>query len=235
MIEVDINTDELTRGLSRFTQQQLPYAFERTLNGAAFGVRDDIGQQLDTNFTIAPSKVRYMKSLTRVPREDRATKERLVAEVGIFDGRSRILTRHIDGGEKQKQDEVNPFFIPSDYMRPTDRSLPERKLYPKNLRLQDRRTADGMLYAKARRSSTGRLVIQGKHRTFVAISDKPGVTWGVYQRQGPDRDDVQILWLYKKVITLPPRLDWDGAVARQAEQLPERFVKELMHALRTAR
>lgn len=237
MITVEIDTEELTRGLSEFAQDQMPFAMSWALNTAAFGVRTDVNRQLVDDFTVAPSKLAFLQGRTQVRGPDRATRNQLWARVGIYDqGRmgGGLVSRHVEGG-RRTADAARPFYIPSKHLRPDDYALVNRGDYPRKLKPIDRTEGTGAPYANLSntRRRRGR---KAAPRPFVIQLPRlgPGVK-GIFHRYGPARSQIALLWLYVPEVDLPARLDWEGAVARQLDAFPDHLRAGFERAFSTAR
>lgn len=249
-----LDVGALTRGLSDFAQRQIPYATAQAVNTLAFRVRDAERDALDKNFTVAPAVREFVRQ--RINVAEKATKERLSALVAVVGKRHEILDRHEAGGVHAPPQPFGAFFIPSDFLRPTDTALPPRALYPANLRLAPRRKIEGgwmeeRVLTKRARGKRGQLlkrrggdvitdrhgnpILFGKRGTFL-IRPADGRGGGIYQRTGPHRGDIQRLWLTAPRITLPARLHFEGTWrVIVVEQWADVFAEKLAYALRTAR
>ncbi len=253
MINISVTIDA-TRAKQLLNEgaSQLPFALSKAVNATRNDAQAAVQQRLRTKFTIAPSRLQFMERL--VKRTGNATKAKPVAEVGIVGpsgkggrGRAEILSRHTEGGVRFKYDRNNPFFIPSDALRPGDFDVAPRALFPSALRLINTRGIDGGLTPLATNkggqiSTTKRVRIEGrkgrgsteKRSFFVAPLGSNAFTPGIYERvrTGPDKGDLQLLWLYKSKINLGrPRLLFVPIVQREVGR---RFQLNLERELRDA-
>lgn len=115
--------------------------------------------------------------------------------------------------------------IPSDVLRPTPESVIPRSLFPVNLGFGARRDPKGRLYV-ARRDKEG--TKRERERTRYMIlggPDWPG--YGVYERIGPERDDIRAIWFYRPRTSTPPRLQFGDTIQRTAG---ERYIVNLFGA-----
>lgn len=237
MIQIDVTIDATrAKALLQKGASQLPFALAKAVNATRNDAQAEVQQRLRTKFTIAPSRLPFMERL--VKRTGNATKEKPVAEVGIVGpggkggrGRVEILSRHTVGGVHFKFDRNNPFFIPSDAIRPGDFDVAPRALFPSALRLINSRGIDGgLLPLKTNKggqiANTKRVRIAGRkgrgstevRSFFVAPIGSKAFTPGIYERTrtGPDKGDLQLLWLYKSKINLGrPRLQFVPIVTRE--------------------
>ena len=237
MITIDIDTEDFSRGLSEFAQDQMPFAFSRALNAATYGVRQHVNQQLKDNFTIAPSRMSFLEGRTHTKGPDRATRNQLWARVGIYDqgrmGRG-LLSRHTEDYTRTA-DPSKPFFIPTETLRPHEYALVDRANYPRRLKPIDRTEGTGTPYATPgnARKRRGR---KAAPRPFVLDLPKsgPGVK-GIFYRYGRERRQIKLLWLYVPEIEVKQRLHWQDAVASQVAALPEHLREGFAYAFRTSK
>jgi hypothetical protein len=232
--------------------RQVPFAMSLALNETAKLAQLRVQQSLDTRFTINPSRKEFFRRLIKIPRGGFATKTNLRVELDITGptnapGRNALLKRHVDGGLFTKDDPLNPFFIPSKTLRPGAYDLPPRALYPKALRLQEQQGVSGTLASTARTTKRGKTVIvsqRGNRKTaqragmtfFVVPFDNPlGRTPGIYVRKKGE-DNIHLLWLYKKRISIKPRLPFENDVRTVFDaQFDKQFVRALERAMATAK
>jgi hypothetical protein len=163
------------------------------------------------------------------------------------ESRSSILSRHEDppasttapGGYS-----IDPsvrirgvFWLPTPVIRPQFSGVIPPKLFPTNLRLVDRHDVVGTLRAKVHTTSTGHLQLKGGQRTFVLFGANDGSPIGIFQRKGGKkgrskgrrtlfrqgvgpqvRDDIQMLWAFRRTIHLKPRLHFYQVVPQTVQQ-----------------
>lgn len=224
--------------------RQLPFAVSLAINRVGEAARNAVRDSLDPRFTIAPSKERFLKSL--VAREHMATKAELWTVVGIgkefgsgpTKDRAFLLARHEHGGQKVTHDPRYPFAIPTDELRGGDRALVQPSMYPKALRLLERRDVTGTLGARGRVTRRGKVQLQGKRRTFVidARDTADPDAWGIFQRFGPGPRDIRMLWAFRRRIALPPRLRFQETVTATVNtQFSRVFAEAWERAVATAR
>jgi hypothetical protein len=114
-------------------------------------------------------------------------------------------------------------------------------MYPKALRLEDRRDVDGSTLARQTRlTRAGKIQIAGKRRTFI-LKDNTGRELGIYQRgegrKGPTKPgDIQLLWSFTRRIVLKPQLHFAKTARRvYSTRFPVHFDRWFRVAMRTAR
>lgn len=238
MITMTLETEGLLGDLTALQRDQLPYATMRGIDATLHGVQDAEQHNIEDTFTIRSGRSRrYLLDSVFYPREARPTKTKLEGQVAINPKRP-LLMKFEDGGPLRSADPMAPNFIPSENIRPSVTSVVPRKLYPKNLRLMDRKDVVGILPAKVHYTKRGVRQIKGKERTFVLDPrDMFGVsTWGVYQRTGPGKHDVRLLWRYKTEIDIPAILDFIRTGTKYVDaHWEEHFMAAFDEAMRTAR
>ena len=224
-------------------KRQLPFAAALALNQVANDARDAARGSLERRFTINPGKLRFLQGL--IGTDHRATKSELFSRVGISkefglgQGKDRnfLLTRHQEGGPRSTTAD-KPFFIPTDEIRGADHAVAPRALYPANLRLFARRTPESSLPARQRATKRGKVQTQGKQRTFI-LDARPTAdprAWGVFQRTGPGKRDIRMLWAFRTSLQLPPRLAfYDTTTQAVLDRWATRFDEALARALSTAK
>lgn len=268
MFDIVVNPRLTVTDLAKIRVDQLPFAESLAINTVAAGARDFMRGLVPKEFTIAPAREKFITSLIRFPRAQWATKTKLSATMGVHssDGdvgvgsdkdRGFLLGRHEDGGTRTRTDPLRPFFIPTDELRGGDYDVPPRSMYPTALRIMEGRgivsytsTVDkktgktkrkgvvGTLLIQSRTTSRGKVMIQGKQRTFLIgpMNDANPKDWGIYQRTGPGRRDVRLIWAFRTRINLPPRLHFYEQVAHYIDShLAEEFTKAIDRAMATAR
>lgn len=217
-IKIDIDTRALVK-LSATVLRQVEFATAGALNDTVKAAQKERQQALPRTFTIrSPRSQRFLERFIKIPRGGFAKKGKLYAdilvtgpdEVNPAASRSKILTRHERGG--QFSPGINPFFIPSDYLRAGNAPI-DRKLYPAALGINLRRAVSG--------GFTGGKA-KGKRRTF-AIGPQFGhsVAWSaIYQREGSGpSSETNLLWLLiYKPIQVPPRLGFVAGVRATAQR-----------------
>lgn len=253
MLDVSIDLTRMKAELKRARDDQIPFALSLAINTTAKGAIASIRTGLEEDFTIAPSRLPFMKRLIRFPRSQWATKRKPIATIGVhekdsdFDvgsssDRGFLLGRHEEGGERRRDDPFRPFFIPTDEIRGGDWDLPPRNLYPTALRIFDQRGVTGVLGAdikKAKRGFGGQeYVIKGKRRTFVVDGrQRNGAkAWGIFQRMGRGARNIRMIWAFRTSIHLPPRLRFYKKAASYIDtNFPRHFSEALERAMKTAK
>jgi hypothetical protein len=228
---------------------QIPYATALAINGTLKRAQAAVRTSLDRHFTIAPSRRAFLARTIRIARDGWATKKTLVGrmDVGMRDkaynarDRSFLLGRHEEGGTRTA-DPIEPFFIPTEHLRKGPYDVPPQRLYPRALRLYQRRDPATVLPGKSKLTKSGKVQRQGKRATFIIDNSTPGRlsanpnAHGIYERTGKGRRDIRLLWAFRRTIQLKPRLAMLATTrAIHAAHFDEEFAKAMDRALATAR
>ena len=255
-VTIRIDTKAATAGLSALHQKQIPFALaialNRTVEDALAVARKEMRQRFDIRvpgFDLPP---------VQLPKVWQATKTRpsAIFALGDSDGgrggigarRSRIFSKFQDGGFKSAKDPSFPIAIPTKAIRPNFSDLVPRAFYPKNLRLVPRRDVSGNLLALQKgkvRTLAGKPIsnlqrrkqqLEGIGGTFTISDKETGKPIGIFQRTGPGRRDMRLIWAYRQQIHIPKRLDWTGIAQRTvATRWQPNFGGALDFAIRTAK
>ena len=208
----------------------------RAVNQTAFDLQNAMRKGLQDRFVIRAGKARYLASLVEIRHKSNKGDIPIWAEVGIQT--KSLLAKFEAGGVKSALDPSEPIAIPSTNIRPSFSALAPLALYPKNLGLVPRHGVVGMVPAKKHITARGVVQLKGKSRTFVLDpSTMFGVkTWGVYQRIGPRRSDVRLIWTFKPKIPIPALLKfYETARLIVPESFAENWGKFWTMALATAK
>lgn len=241
MLRITIRPRDALASLQALDERQLPFATANALNRTTEETQTRLQQAIHMRMAVrSAASAQFLERLVKVLRGDFATKAKLSTRISVTgpegdEGRADVLTRHIEGGvHTVAGGPLSSFFIPADALRPTRMSIVERSMYPKNLRLMDRKDIVGTLHAKHHVTATGAVQIKGKQRTFVLLEKGTGRPLGVYQREGPH--DIQILWFYTRRVVDPARWDFYGIAQRTfLERFPINMEGMYRAALATAR
>lgn len=197
---------DLTRVLFR---DQMPYAMQLALNWTALDIRDAARRGIEERFTV---RRRWVLNSVIIPRGHWATKQNLQVSIVVGGRRWHFMTKFEEGGVQHARDPLMPHAIPTEHLRPTPEANIPLSMYPKNLRLVARREPGGIL--PARQKLTHRRVVQwlGKRRTFVIdprYHQADRQLWGVWQRFGPERKHIKLIWAYREKVNIPPILKYN--------------------------
>lgn len=244
--------------------KQARFAFALALNGTARAIVDATRAEIPTKLTVrTPRTARFLASRVRIPRGATATRDNpsVTIEVNAGDaitGRSISLIATLAGVDAEKRaSSLGPLAVPTGALgRPGSATIP-LGLYPKNLRVLERRDIGGGLLgpttgtrtrgrARVRKGQllgivqqqSGKWVIRGKARTFALDPryHRGNLTHGVYQRTGPKPSDIRLLWLYLPTVPVRQRIPFQRIADETTRRVFTReFQQGLARALRTAR
>jgi hypothetical protein len=220
--------------------EQLPYVLSSSVNQMAKLAQEAVRQHVKSDFVLR--KASFVLNTVKITHFSDKRDADIYAEIRIQnpegDKRDPVLARFEDGTQKTSFDPTMPLAIPTPAIRPAFADLVPLALYPKNLRIVERRDVVGTMPAKVHVTKAGVTQIKGKLRTFVLDPKEHfGVQrWGVFQRTGPGRHDVRMIWLFKSKEPIPARLAFavtiKGAVAREWQAVAD---QKLAAAMRSAR
>lgn len=218
------------------TVRQLPFATANALNQTAKDVQAAIQKSIAAKFTLR--QPRWLLQGVKIEQFVKKSSAQFAITVKL-DASRQLLAKFEEGGEKTAGDPNRPIAIPSGNVRPNFQLLPPRGLYPAALGLTPYRQIAGGFKLHGARHVTAHGVVQlkGKQRTFVLTKQMFGVrTGGVYQRIGPGKDDVRLLWTYVSREPIPARpFFYDAGRKAIAENWPKNFNAAWSRALATAR
>lgn len=259
-LNVDTFLRDYARTVDTFTQAQIPYAAERTINALALEVRDALRADLLKNLTVrSETSANFIRRSVQQPHEYRAKKGDLNTRVvldRLGDGRS-FLPSFATDGNTNRQGQWGPVAVPTRTLRSYPTEVIPRAFYPRALRVLESRGVDGGALAPTKKASRtrgrtkkgarygafqntdGKWQILGKSRTFALDSRFQRIApnqAGVYQRTGPGRGDIQMLWKYEDHVPLPKRIDYQRTVDEIVrDRLATLFDTHLAVAMATAR
>lgn len=237
----------------RFTaayREQLPFAIATALNRTGEDANAALRAHIEDKFTIrVPSLLRYVAPV-QLPRPNRATKQNLT--VILETDRIGRLFNPFEQGVPKSGSVERPLIVPSDALRLTKKTVIPRSLYPGNLGLTPKRDPAGTSYYALGRNSkkkkltpfhtTGRGVTQvkGRRRTFVLDPrynrNITPAQAGIYQRTGPGKHDIRLLWHFTERVQRPAVLEFYDTVDRTWDaRIGPNFEGAMAFALRTAR
>lgn len=241
MISMQLDVSKAISRLTDVEQRQIPFAMSKAINNTATQFQDAMRRGIASRFILR--RPNFILNTVKIARGNFATKTKMTATVSIGGSeeknrRGGILARFEEGREKRTLDPYHPIAVPTREVRASPAELPPRNLYPKNLRLVGRRGVEKTIPANIRMTRRGVEQIKGKQRTFVLDPSKHhgAKIWGVWQRYGPERGQLRLLWIYKMAVKIPKRLQFRETAQRTVPaQFNENFKLWLGIALRTAR
>jgi hypothetical protein len=246
-VSISLDISKAVAWLKDKEQRQIPFALARATNMTAKDFQDAMRVGISRRFFLR--KPGFILDSVKIQRGNFATSKgwktgggKFTATVsmggeGSKHARSGILVKFEEGGEKTSTDRYMPLIVPTSALRGSPAELPPLAMYPKNLRLVERRGVDKVLPARIHVTKRGVEQLKGKRRTFVLDPTKHigANVWGVFQRYGPRRSDVRLIWRYRTRIKIPRRLQWRAtAQAMVPARFAANFRTALAEALRSA-
>jgi hypothetical protein len=203
-------------------------------------------EMVSAKFTV---RVPWVLPPARLPREWKARSDNPVILISLGyggakssggDRRRNMLGKFERGGEKVAKRDDEPIAIPTKAIRPTATAKVQMSMYPKSLRLAGRLDPAAIRLPKqTRQLKGGGAVGAGKRGTFeldpAMMKGLGERAWGIYQRFGPKRNDVAMIWAYRRRIPIPKRLTFHTEAAeivstfllpRLQEEYEKRWARE---------
>jgi hypothetical protein len=255
-IDVTSTVQSVARALATIHERHVPFAAALAVTNMAYAARDELRRQMPEHLRVrGASGRRFLDLSVRVTQ--RATKQELRAIVTLDRGPNRrgFLPALTQGGVN-RAGPWGPVAVPTRALRPTELTEIPQALYPRALRLLARRDVDGgamRAYAAGRtrgrvrkgqrlgafQNDRGKWQILGKERTFALDPRRQRIAAnqaGIYQRVGPGRDDIRMLWSYQDAVPLPDLVPAEEVVRTIVATRGVQLMHEaLAYALRTAR
>jgi hypothetical protein len=216
-MKIDINID--TRNLKARVPKEvkrLAYGTAAAINETVKAVQSAERVALDQKFKIRQAG--FMYRLIKINQFASTSKGIPFAEVGIDNTKARVLLSIFQGGGEKQPAKGKNVAVPvtGEAARPsfsdavasgyTFTALQFKKL---NLTQAGHAAAS----AKRRYGVKGKLtgdyyIWGGKNRTFILPHTKQAPDGGVFQRVGPGRDDIRLIYSFKKAPRLAPVFDF---------------------------
>lgn len=221
-LEFDVDMSSLRSFLAN-QPREFPKANAYVLNLTGEKALSETRSKIRARFTI---RVPWSLPPARLPREWKARSDNQTILISLGSGpgkssggdrRRAMLGKFERGGEKVMRRDDEPIAIPTKAIRPNQAARIQLAMYPKNLRLAGRLDpAAKILPKKTRTLRSGGVVGAGKRGTFELDPNlMQGLSpraWGIYQRFGPGRNDVAMIWAYRRSIPIPRRLTFHADV-----------------------
>lgn len=238
------------------------FALARALNGTGLAIQSGTQAEIQPHLTVrTAASLVFLQRRVMIPRGGYATRDNPTVVIGVMDGdvlsnrgKSSLLAAIASGGDTKTQGRWGPLAVPTSVLRSYPAEVIPAAFYPRALRVLEanytgagRNTVASRTRGRSKRrakygvfgSAVGHIIVKGKSRTF-AIDPRfhPGLKpseYGVYQRTGPGKHDVQLLWAYKLSVPIPGRIDFQGIADRITSNVwATMYSIELDRALSTA-
>lgn len=217
------------------TVRQLPYATATALNQTAKDAQAAIQREIASRFVLR--QPRWILQGVKIEQFVKKSSAQFAIAIRLDPSR-QLLAKFEDGGIKAASDPNRPIAVPTTAIRPDFALQPPRGLYPTALGITPyRQIAGGFKTRGLHTTNRGLVVLRGKQRTFVLTHNDRGVrVEGVYQRTGPGKHDIRLIWTYEGRIPIPQREFFYGPATKTVnERWPVNFTAAWNRALATAR
>lgn len=199
--------------------KKLATAVARALNRTTLDIQTAERVQIDQNFTVR--KAGFIYRLIKITAFASANQGRPYAEIGIDASKARVLLPLFteDGAEKDPEIGKNVAIpLTGEAARPSFGSLVPQQLTFQALNFkrvslsEQGRQLTALrkrgLAQVARKLPSNAYIWEGQQRTFII----PDV--GVFQRVGPGKADVKMIYAFKPKVMLPKKFDFVGVATR---------------------
>lgn len=216
------------------TVRQLPFATATALNQTAKDAQVAIQQSIASQFVLR--QPRWILQGVKIEQFVKKSSAQFAITIRLDPSR-QLLAKFETGGSKEATDPARPVAIPSSAIRPAFSLQAPRGLYPSALGLTPyHQIASGFKTRALHTTARGLVVLRGKQRTFVLDASEGVRVPGVYQRVGPGRHDIRLIWTYRGGIPIPQREFFFGPGERAIkERWSVNFSAAWDRALATAR
>lgn len=216
-LRVDIQTDNLSDLLSQLSARGVAYATTNAINNVAKLIQKTERENLDERFTIRTPKTRaYLeRQVAKIKPFANAKQGRPFAEVSVGQAPRLLLSLFETGGDKQaKRGKRVAVPITGGPARVSFQSPVEERLYLRGLKFKKHKT------------KSGKLQFKGRDRTFLLKTTTKNPAGGVYQRVGPGRDDVRLVYSFKQ----RPRLRAVLRFVQTADEVAKKWLQSEFRA-----
>ena len=231
--------------------RQMPFAISVALNRTGDDGNAALRAAIPQHFHVRDKRVPAFVAPLFIPKPNRATKTNLAVLLDT-EGKGLLLAPFEEGVPKVAGSPDQPIAVPTTALRTTPTTAIARRMYPKNLGLTARKDASGLLYFSLGKGSLGRRLspkrvtrrgavqVKGKLRTFIldpryARNIRLG-QWGIYQRFGPGKHDIRMLWHLTEEVHRPRVLFFLETVDRTtAERWTPNMLGAFEYAVATAK
>jgi hypothetical protein len=173
------------------------------------------------------------------------TKDRAYAEIAIDNTKSRVLLSIFEGGGEKQPFKGQNVAVPitgeaarPSFGDPVQDAYTFKNLNFKKVSLTQQGQAAALLHGlglvklKKNKLSNNAFIWEGDHRTFILPHSAGAPNGGVFQRIGPGRDDVRMIYSFKRDPKLKKML---GFVDLANEVYQREFTKNFMDAYNSGR
>lgn len=212
-MKIRVDTSEAETFLDGMFKDQIPFAASKALNDTAKDAQRAIQQHVAGTFTLRRADF-ILRETAKIPRFSNKHDPELAVEIMATE-RADFMHK-FEGGLTKISRTGGSVAVPGEW-KLRDEIIPA-ELRPRALKL------------RAHRTEAGKVQLKGKLRTFVA---KPV---GIFQRVGPGRSDIRLLYLFKKAVKTPAVLMFKQTAEKViASKWAENWAKSFAQAIRTVK
>gem|GEM_PF-841767 len=231
-ISIDIDSRLLRDKLGKLSDKGLAYAAVNAINNVAKLTQKVEREELHNNFEIRTSKTStFLERQVAIIKPFANVKQgRPYAEIAVGERPRLLLSTFELGGVKVPASGIGKNVavpITGSAARANIHSPVARTMFLRALRI------------KARKAKTGTVQLKGVQRTFLLKRTAKAKTGGIYQRVGPKRDDIRMVYSFRA----KPRLKSSLRFVQTAErvgfvwlqrEMSDQLVREIERANRRA-
>ncbi len=227
-IDIKFDTSGLDKTVKRY-QKNLAYSTAQALRAVGLEAQRRIRAHLRTAFHIR--KTAFMDRSIKIFAFPSVGSNRPYLEIGI-DPKSRLLLAQFEEGGQRGPFKGHNVAVPvtGQAARPSPESSVRQDLtfqalnFKRGPILQSARSAIAARKSAAKRGIKGKLsgqyyVWQGQQRTFILSHTARSPLGGVFQRIGPKRDDIRMLYSYKRTVALRAVLDFVSTTEQAFDEI----------------
>jgi hypothetical protein len=213
-LNCSVDLSGLNKTLGRY-QKNLAYSTAQALRAAVFEAQRRIRESLTRIFHLR--RVDFMNRSIKIFAFPSVASNRPYAEIGIDNKARLILSLFEDGGSRGPFKGHNVAVPITGQARPSSSASVREDMTFQALNFQRGPvTARGRSVLAARKKkgirkrklSGGYYVWQGNQRTFILGHTARAPLGGVFQRVGPKRDDIRLLYVFKNAVQVRATLDF---------------------------
>lgn len=219
-IDIKVDTSFLDKNAARYTKN-LAYSTAQALNDVAKQAQREIRGNLRERFHIRNAA--FMDRTIKIFAFANATANRPFAEIGVDNTKARLLLSLFEEGGARLPFVGKNVAVPvtgqAARPSPTDAVRPDLTFqalhFTRGPIARTARGADAWARQRiaAKRGIKGRLsasyyVWQGAQRTFILFNTRRAPLGGVFQRVGPKRDDIRLIYSFRQNVRLRAALNF---------------------------
>ncbi len=212
-VQIELDLKAMERRFGELSRRGLAYAAANAINNTAKLVQAAERERLDDVFTVRTPQTRTFleRQIAKIKPFASVRDARPFAEISVGQAKRLQLSIFEKGGDKEPSPGRKLVGVPitGGPARLSFSSPVAETLYLRKLRF------------KAKRTQTGKVQLRGQLRTFILKRTAQSTYGGVYQRVGPKRDDVRLVYSFKQ----RPRLRAVLGFVKTADEVGRRWLK----------